>query len=402
MATAPQGLSTPPKRVRHRRLVLTLIGLVAGGVAIVVIAELAGGVSDAVEALRDVDPRWVAAGLGCEAVSYLFIAGHLRRLTGSTPRFGFGAAYQLALVVYGLGIITPASPAEGLALGAAELRRRGMPRRRVYLALGLSEWFSTGTLYAIAAVDLLIAGALADLHRDERLPAIIGAAGVLVVLVLLTVVASRRTTVEIATRLWHRVMFWRVAPPAYVQMQQAAELYDEGRNVLGSRWNRAVLVVLVAGAWLADGLCLQCALVAAGVHVSFDVLFLAYSVGIIAAEIPLVPGGFGITEIAMPAVLHHYGVPFAPALAGALVYRALGTLAPAGIGALAALSLRSVRHPSEILDPPEAGDPWARDDRADRTDRAQSAEPDETVDPEDAAGPDSPLPRAAPPPLACP
>ncbi len=355
MAIAPDGLATPPKRARHRRIVLTLIGLAVGAVAIVVIAQLAGGVSEAVEALRDVDPAWVVAGLGCEAVSYLFIAGHLRRLTGSTPRFGFGAAVQLALVVYGLGIITPASPAEGLALGAAELRRRGMPRRRVFLALGLSEWFSTGTLYAIAAVDLIIAGSLADLHRDERSPAIAAAATVLVLLVLVTVLASRRTTVQLATRFWHWVLFWRDSPPPAVQQQQAFELYDEGRDVLGSRWNRIVLVVLVAGAWLADGLCLNCALIAAGVHVSFDVLFLAYSVGIIAAEVPLVPGGFGITEVAMPTVLHHYGVPFAPALAGALVYRALGTLVPAGAGALAAISLRSVRHPSEVLHTDPAG-----------------------------------------------
>lgn len=126
------------------------------------------------------------------------------------------------------------------------------------LAGGVSD-----ALYSIAAVDLLIAGALADLHRDERLPAIAGAASVLVVLVLLTIVASRRTTVEIATWFWYRVLLWRTKPPADVQRQQASELYDVGRNVLGSRWNRAVLVVLVAGAWLADGLRLDFALIAA-------------------------------------------------------------------------------------------------------------------------------------------
>ncbi len=349
MAIAPDGLATPSKRVRHRRLLLTFVGLAAGAVAIVVIVQLAGGVSDAVEALRNVDPKWVLLGLGSEAVSYLFIAGHLRRLTGSTPRLRFGPSLQLALVVYGLGIITPASPAEGLALGAAELRRRGMPRRRVYLALGLSEWFSTGTLYTIAAVDVLIAGSLADLHRDENLPAILGSTGVLVILALVTLTASRRTTVEIATRFWHRALFWRETPSVAVQRQQATELYDEGKVVLGSRWNRGALIAFVAGAWIADGLCLNCALIAAGVHVPFDVLFLAYSVGVIAAEVPLIPGGFGITEIAMPAVLHHFGVPLAPALAGALVYRVLGTLVPAAVGALAAITLRSVRHPSEVL-----------------------------------------------------
>jgi hypothetical protein len=39
-------------------------------------------------------------------------------------------------------------------------------------------------------------------------------------------------------------------------------------------------------------------------------------------------------------VLHHYGVPLAPALAGALAYRGIGTFLPAITGGLLALGMR--------------------------------------------------------------
>jgi hypothetical protein len=42
----------------------------------------------------------------------------------------------------------------------------------------------------------------------------------------------------------------------------------------------------------------------------------------------------------MPAVLHRAGVPLAPALAGVLTYRVLGTLLPAIGGAVALVHLR--------------------------------------------------------------
>ncbi len=42
----------------------------------------------------------------------------------------------------------------------------------------------------------------------------------------------------------------------------------------------------------------------------------------------------------MPAVLHKAGVPLAPALAGVLTYRMLGTLFPAFGGAVALVRLR--------------------------------------------------------------
>jgi uncharacterized protein (TIRG00374 family) len=113
--------------------------------------------------------------------------------------------------------------------------------------------------------------------------------------------------------------------------------------VVGNRRDRTIVLSLALAAWIADALCLHFALLAAGARVDADVLLLAYTAGVIASEVPLLPAGLGLVETAMPAVLRGFGVPYGTALAGALTYRALGTLLPALAGALVLPSLRVVR-----------------------------------------------------------
>jgi uncharacterized protein (TIRG00374 family) len=89
-----------------------------------------------------------------------------------------------------------------------------------------------------------------------------------------------------------------------------------------------------SGAWLADAACLGLSLKAAGVQLDLDVVLLAYVAGILVSGVPLLPGGFGAVEAAIPAILHGFGAPLDLALAGTLVYRGISALLPAVAGAL--------------------------------------------------------------------
>ena len=60
-----------------------------------------------------------------------------------------------------------------------------------------------------------------------------------------------------------------------------------------------------------------------------------------ASCLPLLPGGLGIVEAAIPAILRCLGAPFDDARAATLGYRAGGTLLPAIAGAIAIPVLRS-------------------------------------------------------------
>ena len=75
----------------------------------------------------------------------------------------------------------------------------------------------------------------------------------------------------------------------------------------------------------------------------FGLVILAYVAGTVASWVPLLPGGLGAVEIAVPAVLHHFGVPLSVALAGTLLWRGLSLFLPAAAGAVAYASLRAVR-----------------------------------------------------------
>ena len=60
----------------------------------------------------------------------------------------------------------------------------------------------------------------------------------------------------------------------------------------------------------------------------------------VASSIPLLPGGLGAVEAAVPALLAWYGAPVAAALSATLLYRAVGTFLPAAAGALSIPALR--------------------------------------------------------------
>jgi uncharacterized protein (TIRG00374 family) len=73
--------------------------------------------------------------------------------------------------------------------------------------------------------------------------------------------------------------------------------------------------------WVADCLCLACAIRATGTPIPWPGLFLAYGAAMSAGSIGLTPGGLGIMEAALSAALVAAGIKAHHALAAVLVYR---------------------------------------------------------------------------------
>ena len=71
------------------------------------------------------DVWWLGPALVIEAASYVVLGAKLRRLVGREAVMAV-EAIELGLVASGFGLLTPASPAEGLALAGRHLRRRGL------------------------------------------------------------------------------------------------------------------------------------------------------------------------------------------------------------------------------------------------------------------------------------
>ncbi len=297
------------------------------------VLALSGGIGDLGRALGRVSAPLTATAFVAMVCGYLLLALHLRRL--SPTNLSLAAALRADLMLFGLGNLLPAG--SGPLLAAAELRRDGLPTRQARMVLAFTAWFNIRTLLGLGAIAFLVGFAWQRPGLHEGLWWLL-AVGVLLVLLATARLAADPATSARAARVLSRVRIGRLALPASVTPSAAGAMHAEAKAIVGTPANRALLAGLAAGSWIADAACLQIALAAAGVNPDPDVVLLAYVIGILASGIPLLPGGFGAVEAAVPAVLHHFGAPLDAALAGTLVYRGVSALTPALAGGILLLA----------------------------------------------------------------
>ena len=337
----PPASGQTPRRW-SRAISFALGAMVAVG-ALLAVLSLSGGVADVLAALERVSPGWMLAAAVAMVGGYALLALHMRRL--ASRGISVWQAARADLLLFGVGNVLPGSPAPGALLAAAELRRDGLSPRHTRFVLAFTMWFNVRTLLGIGAIAFLVA--FARQHPGVRETGLwwLAAVGLIAALAISAALAARPTTAEHTAQLFARLRVTRPRPPADVTRAGADTWHAEAKATVGSRRNRIVLVVLAAGSWLADATCLWLALAAAGVQLDADVVLLAYVAGIVIASLPLLPGGIGAVEAAIPAVLHYFGAPLDAAIAGTLVYRGISFLLPLGAGSvvLAGASLRRRR-----------------------------------------------------------
>ena len=341
---------------RIRRITRVVLPLAIAGAVVTVVAVSAGDADSMVQALRKVDPSVVALCIAAEVVSFVFLGLHLRLLGGPGANVRRLAPFRIATVVFGLGSVMPAAPAEGIVMAGAALRHRRLARRRTVLVLGVSQFFGTTGLYLLAAIDALVVVIFAhDGPIAARGVLVGGGIGTLVLLSVLAAVMTRRRFAELAGLVAGRLRHLRHPAPAAQRRDRGVAWHDATMHVLTDHNRGPLLLVTVVAGWAFDGTCLQLALRAVGVHVGLDVLLLAYSLTAAASLIPFLPAGLGIVETLTPALLHLYGVPFEASLAGLLVYRAIGTFGPALVGGACLATLRFQQAPSELPEEASSG-----------------------------------------------
>jgi uncharacterized protein (TIRG00374 family) len=113
---------------------------------------------------------------------------------------------------------------------------------------------------------------------------------------------------------------------------------DVIRSVLGKRWRDAVL--LLAGRLVFDYLCLLAALRATGSHPRPSLVLLAYAVSGVIGLVPITPGGLGIIEATLSAMLVLAGVHPGDAVLATLAYRVASYWLPLLAGPIAYVLFR--------------------------------------------------------------
>jgi uncharacterized protein (TIRG00374 family) len=316
------------------------IGLVVGGIATYAILSAAGGLAETFEVLRRIDMRWLVAAGGAEIISYMLLGAHLRRLAGRAV--GLAPALGVSLIWFGLGNLLPGAPAPGLALAAAELPYVGIEPGRARMVLGLSAWFNGRTFLLVAALGCVVAVGTADTGAADPGVLALVAVALVVFLAATAWLTSREASARRSAQILGRFVPRRLRRQRFTP-EAASAWHSRLKATVGTRQTRGLLIALGVGSWLADGACLYLILRGVGLRISPNAVLIAYVAGMAVSLLPLLPGGLGVVEATVPAVLHRFGAPVDLALAGTLMYRGLAFFLPAAAGGVTLILMRS-RH----------------------------------------------------------
>ena len=329
------------RKAQVRLIIRAVLSVLFAIIAVSVVVELAGGVADSFDAFRHASLPWLTAAFAAELFCYVCIAVQLSRLLGTHTHLGRTVPFKLGLLLYGLGSLMPGSPAPGLAIATVELRRRGMDAGRMTAALLWNSWFNVRAfliLGVFTGVIGLLRGRIPTNAQDVVVVAVIA---VTAGLITSSIMVMRAKIVEwLAVRVG-RLRLGRFRPFPANAAEAAIRWHVAAMDALGSPRDRSVISLAALASWVGDAICLRYALIAVGIHVHVAVLLLAYVASMIVSQIPWLPGGVGLVEATVPAVLHHYHVPLNAALAGTLAWRGIALVLPALAGTVALILLRT-------------------------------------------------------------
>ncbi len=319
-----QGQAAPVGR-RARRLIVTVVLLLLAG-------QVVNGwpwLISTFDHFQTPQWPWFVLALVVDVASMGAYARMQRRLlrVGGTA-VSLPSAAALAYASHSLSDTLPGGPAFSAVFSFRRMRHLGASAGSASWVIAFSGAVSAGALIAIGVV----AGLLATGDTDA---ASLVAYGTLVALLVLGVLTLKRhpgLVAEIATRslaFGNRLL-------RHDPQRGAARFHGLIADVSAVRIrpvDLAVTLTLAVVNWLLDALCLYLCMVAVGVESASPVaVLLAYTAGMAALSVPLVPGGLGVVDAALVLGLVAGGTSPADAIAATILFRVitLGMIIGAG------------------------------------------------------------------------
>ncbi len=267
-------------------------------------------------------------------------------------------------IAYASNALSASLPVVGSGAAAAFSYRRlvsqGATPALAGWALTLSGVASNAAFVLIISIGAIVSGNIAGVAA--------GAAGILLTILAVAVAAIAIRWPPVRDRVT-RAAVWtlgRVQRVIRRPADGAAGIVAEAMTGLGAFGpNRRDVTHAAASAlrnWAFDLLCLAFSIKAAGAHVTWRGIVLAWAAGTGGASLNLTPGGLGVVEAALTGGLVALGVRGRQALTAVLVYRAITFWLAAAVGWVIYWHLRREQQPATAV--PAAG-PRSDDHRAD-------------------------------------
>ncbi len=316
--TPPETKRTAATQHGAKRVIWRIVALVVTGVALYVVLPSLTAVFGAWPRLAKLSAVWLVAALLAEAASFACNFGIQRIVLRSQGRF--------AVVVAGLtgNMVTdvlPGGSAAGAAVQFRMLESAGINPDAAAGGLAASSLLGIGGLLMLPILTL--PAVLGGSHVNHALvsTALIGVAGFIVYVGLGILLLETERPLQLVGRsaewIWNKVRRHH-APLQGLDARLLAQR-DQIRGALGREWKRVLL--LVVGRLGFDFLCLLGAIRATGSQPHPWLVLLAYSAAGVIALIPATPGGLGIVEASLSALLVLAGVSGRSAVLATLAYR---------------------------------------------------------------------------------
>lgn len=316
------------------------VGLLAAAVAL--IAAQGATLRRSITRLAGLDTGWLVVAVAAEGGSMVAFGRLQQRLLaagGSTIRLPTMVAITTAS-----NALTGTLPG-GFAWAAAwfydQLGARGVSRFLRVWVFFVAGGVSSFALFVVIAAGVEIAGTRGPFSSLRWLVLLL--AVVPVVVVAVEVLRDRRPVSFLVGWVGGRVE--QRVPGGPRLLEGARQLVARFTAVRLGPGGWAEVLSLALANWLLDGVVVVASLEALGVHVPWDGILVVYGLTQISASIPITPGGIGVVEGSMVALLLAYGVPWDGALAPALLYRIVSfwSLVPVGWGVWSVLEASTRR-----------------------------------------------------------
>jgi uncharacterized membrane protein YbhN (UPF0104 family) len=323
---APFEVGAAPRPSRRRRVVGSLLALLLAVEAVLVIPSLGA----AFQALTRPDLGWLALAVLAAAASMGMFARLRRRLLRAAGvRVPLPSSVAAVYAANALHATLPGGAAFSTAYNYRWMRRWGASGPVATWSLAAGGLVSTVALAVVGLAGSLLAGG----GRASAVQLTLELVGVVALATGARQLGRHPEWVTAAGR-WglRRVNRIRRRPPA-TGGDALDELVEQLRTVrpTGQDWSAAGALALLN--WLFDLACLAACATAVGLRgLTLPLLLVAYTAGMAASSLSLVPGGIGVVDAALVLTLVAGGIPEASALPAVVLYRLISFVSAVVVG----------------------------------------------------------------------
>ena len=338
-----EGAETEPSFFASpRRIIETMVVVLAVLAAIYILLPKLVGIQDAIGQLSDANPAWLVVALAFCLLMFASYVALFRGVVGERVlHLEWSESYQITMAGLAATRLFSAGGAGGIVLTYWALRKAGMERRRT--ACRMVAFLVL--LYAVYMLALVLFGILlrVEVLSGEApvgltiVPA--GIAGAVIVFFLLIALIPD----DIERRLSHFAQGYRFQRFARRLATAPATMASGTRTAIDFVRNPSrggLAVVGAIGFWACNIGILWAGFHAYDIHVPFGVVVQGFFVGMVANLFPLAPGGVGAVDAGMIGTFVLFGLPSAEVFAAVLTYRLAAFWLPIPPGIVAFFQLR--------------------------------------------------------------